>query len=81
MPEAVATQLSGAFERRKAVLQHRHRGIGVARSPPCPGPRPEGAPRPGASLKTKLEVRKSASECSWNSVRAWPARTPRVWIA
>src|SRR5438105_14452297 len=31
-----------------------------------------------ALSKTKLEVRNSASACSLNSVRACPARTPRV---
>ena len=31
MPEAVATQLSRAFQRRQAVLEHGHGGIGVAR--------------------------------------------------
>src|SRR5262245_61713355 len=34
-----------------------------------------------ALLNTKLEVRNSASECSWNSVRAIPARTPLVAIS
>src|SRR5918911_4159256 len=31
-----------------------------------------------ALSKRKLEVRYSASECSWNWLRTWPARTPSV---
>ena len=34
-----------------------------------------------AVSKTKLEVRNSASECSWNSVRRCPARTPSVALS
>src|SRR5919108_6592354 len=34
-----------------------------------------------ALSNTKLEVRYSASACSWNWLRTWPARTPNVAVS
>ena len=69
----------GAFERGEAILEHRHGGIGEARvDDALLGCRAKRAAACAALSNTKLEVRNSASECSWNSLRAWPARTPSV---
>ncbi len=78
IPEAVATQASAPSSAARRSCNIDTVGL-VKREYTIPASPPLKRPAAWAALSnTKLEVRNSASACSLNSVRTWPARTPRV---